>query len=64
MRRKEEGSNQGQTINKAKQHSTPTAVTFPTCTCIYIYNSTDSMQTVQYVTTIMYNYTILPQAHV
>ena len=29
-RRKEERSKQGQTNNKAKQHSTPTAVTFPT----------------------------------
>ena len=28
-RRKEEGSKQGQTNNKAKQHSTPKAVTFP-----------------------------------
>ena len=29
MRRKEESSKQGQTNNKAKQHSTPKAVTFP-----------------------------------
>ena len=29
MRRKEERSKQGQTNNKAKQHSTPTAVTLP-----------------------------------
>ena len=29
MRRKEERSKQGQTNNKAKQHSTPKAVTFP-----------------------------------
>ena len=29
MRRKEERSNQGQTNNKAKQHSTPEDVTFP-----------------------------------
>ena len=29
MRRKEEISKQGQTNNKAKQHSTPNAVTFP-----------------------------------
>ena len=29
MRRKEERSQQGQTNNKAKQHSTPKAVTFP-----------------------------------
>ena len=29
MRRKEETSKQGQTNNKAKQHSTPKAVTFP-----------------------------------
>ena len=29
MRRKEERSNQGQTNNKAKQHSTPKVVTFP-----------------------------------
>ena len=28
-RRKEERSKQGQTNNKAKQHSTPKAVTFP-----------------------------------
>ena len=28
-RRKEEASKQGQTNNKAKQHSTPNAVTFP-----------------------------------
>ena len=39
-RRKEERSKQGQTNNKAKQHSTPKAVTFPkknellTYTCI------------------------------
>ena len=35
MRRKEERSKQGQTNNKAKQHSTPKAVTFP-CTSIII----------------------------
>ena len=29
MRRKEERSKQGQTNDKAKQHSTPKAVTFP-----------------------------------
>ena len=29
MRRKEERSKQGQTNNKAKQHSTPKTVTFP-----------------------------------
>ena len=29
MRRKEERSKQGQTNNKAKQHSTPKVVTFP-----------------------------------
>ena len=29
MRRKEERSKQGQTKNKAKQHSTPKVVTFP-----------------------------------
>ena len=29
MRRKKERSKQGQTNNKAKQHSTPKAVTFP-----------------------------------
>ena len=29
MRRKEERSKQGHTNNKAKQHSTPKAVTFP-----------------------------------
>ena len=29
MRRKEERNKQGQTDNKAKQHSTPKAVTFP-----------------------------------
>ena len=29
MKRKEERSKQGQTNNKAKQHSTPKAVTFP-----------------------------------
>ena len=29
FRRKEERSKQGQTNNKAKQHSTPKAVTFP-----------------------------------
>ena len=29
MRRKEERSKQGQTNNKARQHSTPKAVTFP-----------------------------------
>ena len=29
MKRKEERSKQGQTNNKAKHHSTPTAVTFP-----------------------------------
>ena len=29
MRRKEERSQQGQTNNKAKQHSTPKAVSFP-----------------------------------
>ena len=29
MRRKEERSKQGQINNKAKQHSTPKAVTFP-----------------------------------
>ena len=29
MRKKEERSKQGQTNNKAKQHSTPKAVTFP-----------------------------------
>ena len=29
MRRKEESSKQGQTNNKAKQHSTPKAVNFP-----------------------------------
>ena len=29
MRRKEERSKQGQTNNKAKQHSAPKAVTFP-----------------------------------
>ena len=29
MRRKEEGSKQGQTNNKAKHHSTPKAVSFP-----------------------------------
>ena len=50
-RRKEERSKQGQTNNKAKQHSTPKAVTFPTKaaqlagpkyirTCTYIYSST------------------------
>ena len=33
MRRKEERSKQGQTNNKAKQHSTPKAVT---CTCTYM----------------------------
>ena len=38
MRRKEERSKQGKTNNKAKQHSTPKAITFPkknklTCTC-------------------------------
>ena len=35
-RRKQERSKQGQTNNKATQHSTPKAVTFPTCTCTSI----------------------------
>ena len=36
MRRKEERSKQGQTNNKAKQHSTPKAVTLCVL-CVYIY---------------------------
>ena len=40
-RRKEERRKQGQTSNKAKQHSTPKAVTFPKKNelpqCVYIY---------------------------
>ena len=47
--KEEERSKQGQANNKAKQHSTPKAVTFPkknelprvgTCTCIYMYINT------------------------
>ena len=37
MRRKEERSKQGQTNNKAKQHSTPKAVTFPKKNELYMY---------------------------
>ena len=43
MRRKEERSKQGQTNNKAKQHSTPKAVTFHVHVCACIADTINSL---------------------
>ena len=43
MRRKEERSKQGQTNNKAKQHSTPKAVTFPQKNELHVHVYTSGM---------------------